>query len=222
MSESLPVSAGDDILASAYNNLRKDVLDNGVGHYHTGAEDGGRQIPESSLAFDVATQAELDATMNTTTGHDHDGTNSKALASGLYGARAIPTSSQTIPGQTYTKVLYGTETFDIQNEFTDSRYTAITEGYYQINASIYWVPDASSNRVDLYIRVNNYEKLVSEYYPTYDGIPFTVNLSDIYYLATNDYVEIWVYTNGSGGASTIGSNSAYPMAFSIIKIKSVA
>ena len=96
MANSSVVSAGDDILASQYNNLRKDVLDNGVGHYHTGAVDGGRQIPESSLAFDVATQAELDATMNTTTGHDHNGTNSKLLSSGLYGCRAKPDATQTI------------------------------------------------------------------------------------------------------------------------------
>ena len=34
------VVAGDDILASQYNNLRKDVLDTTDGHAHSGTADG--------------------------------------------------------------------------------------------------------------------------------------------------------------------------------------
>lgn len=41
MPESADVSAGDDILASQYNNLRKDVVDPNLGHKHTGAAGEG-------------------------------------------------------------------------------------------------------------------------------------------------------------------------------------
>ena len=37
MANSSTISAGDDILASQYNNLRKDVLDTSLGHTHDGA-----------------------------------------------------------------------------------------------------------------------------------------------------------------------------------------
>lgn len=41
MSNSADVNAGDDILASQYNNLRADVLNPTTGHKHDGSADGG-------------------------------------------------------------------------------------------------------------------------------------------------------------------------------------
>lgn len=38
MTESAVVSSGDDVLASQYNNLRKDVLDTSLGHTHNGTD----------------------------------------------------------------------------------------------------------------------------------------------------------------------------------------
>ncbi len=38
MAQSAVVSSGDDILASQYNNLRKDVLDTTLGHTHNGTD----------------------------------------------------------------------------------------------------------------------------------------------------------------------------------------
>lgn len=53
MPESADVSAGDDVLASQYNNLRKDVLDAVLGHRHTGLAGGGA-IVGSPLFPDLA------------------------------------------------------------------------------------------------------------------------------------------------------------------------
>lgn len=58
MSVSADVNAGDDILASQYNNLREDVLDETTGHGHTGSGDG-KLITLASLAQEV-----LDRLMN--------------------------------------------------------------------------------------------------------------------------------------------------------------
>ena len=50
MSASSPVSAGDDILAAAYNNLREDVLDPVTGHDHEGVE--GKVLGAGALGTD--------------------------------------------------------------------------------------------------------------------------------------------------------------------------
>ena len=56
MPESSTVSAGDDVLAAQYNDLRKDVLDASLGHRHTGGADEGRLIPETGLETAVRDQ----------------------------------------------------------------------------------------------------------------------------------------------------------------------
>lgn len=48
MSNSAEVNPGDDILASAYNNLRKDVIDPTLGHNHEGVE--GKILGAGALA----------------------------------------------------------------------------------------------------------------------------------------------------------------------------
>ena len=47
---SSPVSAGDNILDSQYNNLRADVLNVSTGHRHSGAAEDGRLIPPASIS----------------------------------------------------------------------------------------------------------------------------------------------------------------------------
>jgi len=44
MAQSAEVNAGDDVLASQYNNLRKDTLDAALGHKHDGKTDGGAVV----------------------------------------------------------------------------------------------------------------------------------------------------------------------------------
>ena len=51
MANSSTVSAGDDILASQYNDLREDVLDNSTGHNHEGTD--GKILDEDALSFQV-------------------------------------------------------------------------------------------------------------------------------------------------------------------------
>jgi len=49
MANSSTVGSGDDVLATQYNNLRKDVLDVTTGHDHTGAADEGKTIDHGDL-----------------------------------------------------------------------------------------------------------------------------------------------------------------------------
>ena len=62
------VSAGDDVLASQYNNLRKDVLDPATGHDHEGVEgiilDGAIAIAIGTITEDRLTEAVIKKLMN--------------------------------------------------------------------------------------------------------------------------------------------------------------
>lgn len=49
MANSADVVAGDDILASQYNNLRDDTLDASTGHQHLGGADEGKKILGRSI-----------------------------------------------------------------------------------------------------------------------------------------------------------------------------
>ena len=62
------VSAGDDVLASQYNNLRADVLDPTTGHDHEGVEgkilDGAVAIAIGTITEDRLTEAVIKKLMN--------------------------------------------------------------------------------------------------------------------------------------------------------------
>jgi hypothetical protein len=50
--------------------------------------------------------------------------------------RAYPTSAQTITSGALQKCNFGSESYDTNNNFTNSRFTPTVEGYYQFNASV--------------------------------------------------------------------------------------
>lgn len=117
------VNAGDVILASQYNNLRKDIVDTIGGHTHD--ETDSRKL----------------ATLNTTTGHNHDDINSKKLANNSVGINQIQDESidnNKIQSTVYligraasTNVRIGEGTFgDIENPTaTDSTAIGFQAGY---------------------------------------------------------------------------------------------
>lgn len=63
MANSSSINAGDDALASQYNNLRDDVLDETTGHQHTGSGDG-IQISTSGIEDDAITEAKAQSVYN--------------------------------------------------------------------------------------------------------------------------------------------------------------
>lgn len=81
MSSSSDVTSGAQILASAYNNLRADVLNTSTGHRHD--ESDSRKL----------------STLDTATGHTHNGTDSRVAAPPYYndilGADVTMTSANT-------------------------------------------------------------------------------------------------------------------------------
>lgn len=103
-----------------------------------------------------------------------------------------------------TKVVFGAEDFDIQGEFADSRFTAKRAGYYQISTSVIWYgPSTVADRgYNLVFRKNG-----SDIQGSYNIIApsitayFSNNITDIVYLAVDDYIEVFATSNA--GVDTV-------------------
>jgi len=147
-------------------------------------------ISESKIAF------------NTSTGHDHDGTDSKSIAlTNPYKFSAYRNAAQNSGNGGFAIVNFDAELFDTNNNFDSvtnkGRYTAPIAGFYQIQASVATIINATQ-----YVIIALYKNGSAIYegariYASEQGYQ-TVNLSTIIQLAANDYIEIFIA--GTGGA----------------------
>ncbi len=104
-----------------------------------------------------------------------------------------PTSNQSIPPATHTKVVYEVEDYDEQNEFdlTNSRFTATKPGYYQVNAKVAYGPTVVGKRYHINIQKNGVGLVSSEFGGA--GLLVSPLVSETLYLNANDYIEIFTY-----------------------------
>lgn len=129
------------------------------------------------------------------------------LAAGVAGNgpafSAYSASGTTLSGATWTKIVYDTEEFDTNNNFSSSRFTPTVAGYYQITGSVYW------NTVSAGERIAAVYKNGSAYKWGYDNTSAQVTVGGVtalvYCNGTTDYIEIYGY---SGGGLTTGSSQA--------------
>jgi hypothetical protein len=118
---------------------------------------------------------------------------------------AYATSNQTVSDATPTKVLFDTEEFDTANCFSSSRFTPNVAGYYQINALV------NSSQTAIVDYTNWIYKNGSQYKRGF-GLGGTFGkvqapISTLVYLnGTTDYVEVYIYSDGTGNA-TINADS---------------
>ena len=120
----------------------------------------------------------------------------------VQGATAAPafsayaTASQTTTSAVITKILFGGESFDTNNNFASSTFTPTVAGYYQINCQL--LKDGSCTRVIVYIYKNGavYQQGTDITASAYiRGTASTI----LYMNGTSDYVEIWGYQAGGTG-----------------------
>jgi len=125
---------------------------------------------------------------------------------------AYRASDQTITAATFTKVQLNTETFDTANAFDNStnyRFTPQVAGYYQINGTL--TAGASSN---LGRAILTFFKNGSIYSRGID-FPFSASSSYvyasysdlIYFNGSTDYVELYVYLNGTGTLTVVAPSA---------------
>ena len=130
------------------------------------------------------------------------------LASNLAPAfRVYPSTTQTISHNTLTKVNFGSEIFDTNNNFASSTFTPTVAGYYQQNYNL------ALNAIDGrqyyflgYIYVNGNALYNYEWITTGNaGGRETINFSEILYLnGTGDYVEVYLYSYDYTATTSIG------------------
>jgi len=118
---------------------------------------------------------------------------------------AYPSSNQSVTTATSTKILFQTEVFDTNNNFSSSTFTPTVAGYYQFNAYL------SSNTTVTRILVMLY-KNGSRVNILLDGtsVPNTGGGGTILYLnGTTDYVEVYGRLDGVTPSFNGASDSTY-------------
>ena len=137
---------------------------------------------------------------------DSTGTSSVAFAVNKNGV------NQAIPATTYSKVSWGTEEYDTNNNFdnvTNFRFTPTKAGKYLLTASLYMTivnPNVNAI-VALYKNGVSYKE--GALYHTISASYGTVSVEAVVTAnGSTDYFEIFAYTSDAGGATISGGASA--------------
>jgi hypothetical protein len=119
---------------------------------------------------------------------------------------AYADTNQTVSDATATKITFGTEEFDTNNNFASSRFTPTVAGYYQVNST---VNCSQTSLIDFVIWIY---KNGSQYKRGFGfggtaQSKFIAPVSTLVYLnGTTDYVEVYIYSDGTGSATVNASS----------------
>ena len=140
--------------------------------------------------------------------------------------RAYPTSNITLAYNTLTKVTFGTEEYDTNNNFASSTFTPTIAGYYQINGTIHWTGTSGRNYyVACFVYKNGaiYKRNVISITSLGLGADWTNEVNSLVYCnGTTDYIEFYAYEVDYTSTGTIilnGASSGQYSSFSGILIK---
>jgi hypothetical protein len=117
---------------------------------------------------------------------------------------AYPSSALTVSNATATKVLFQTEEFDTNNNFASSRFTPTVAGYYQVNAVVF-ISQATQSDTTIWVYKNG------SAYKRGFGLSATTTKQQmpvnclVYLNGSTDYIEIYVYSDGTGSATVDAS-----------------
>jgi hypothetical protein len=117
---------------------------------------------------------------------------------------AYAASAQSMTGTEITKVNFGTEEFDTNNNFASSRFTPTVAGYYQINAQV--LTGTAQSRLIFYIYKNG------SLYKTGNDLSATAYATTmgtlVYMNGSTDYVEAYAYFSITGNTAS-GINATW-------------
>ena len=141
-----------------------------------------------------------------------------------YKARSTRTSTQTLTDKTFTKIQYGTEAYDPNNNFdssTNYNYTAPKTGYYLVTATLHLVLPAAG--VDLNQAMSifvNGSEVVRGDEQQLSVVSATVGLgvSSILALSSTDTVDIRAYNDNSLGTGAVVEASLNDFAVHLLSV----
>lgn len=121
-------------------------------------------------------------------------------------ARGYRTGNVLMSYNAFYKVALNAETYDNLNEFdpiTNYRFTAQTEGYYQVNAAA----QISSFGIGVFLAAIYKNGVIHSQARIYNtentGVILSALVSDVIYLGVNGYLELYIYFSGSDATRLI-------------------
>ena len=128
---------------------------------------------------------------------------------------AYRASNQSISFYAWTKAALNGEDFDTNNNFdptTNYRFTPTVAGYYQFNGVVAVQSSSTLTRVILALWKNNSQVLRGSDLPFSAGtsVVFTSVPGLIYMNGSTDYMELYIYTSGSGTPTILANGGEYP------------
>ena len=121
---------------------------------------------------------------------------------------AYASAGTSISNTTATKILYATNNFDTNSNFSSSRFTPTVAGYYQINASTRFASTtltATLITLSIYKNGSSYQIAGGSASSSY---LFPCVSAVVYCNGSTDYIEIYGYQN-SGGTITSDNGTNY-------------
>jgi len=216
------------VIDYANSTMREIIFYSAVGaNYVTVPADGRGQGGTTAQAHDLG----ADVRMNMTSGYFEALKDGTALSDGVvtepkiaagavtptktsnpYKVMARSATDQSINDNTWTEVTFGTEIYDLNNNFATNAYTVPVTGYYQVNFRARL--SASSKGVAFAIRLatsgTSFAEANNIPYPigtTYGAC--SLQISDVFKLTAGEVIsgQAWVDTNDSSAATVNGSAS---------------
>jgi hypothetical protein len=139
----------------------------------------------------------------------NDGNGNLVWTIELSRARARLGVDQSIPDSTYTVLALNVTDFDGLGEYDAAsyRFTALSAGYYQVNASVKFA-GASGGARFMEVRRNGTTVLGTAIQNVGDVYYRIMNCSDVVYLNAGDYLEVYVWQS-SGAVLSVVAEAPY-------------
>ena len=120
---------------------------------------------------------------------------------------AWPSAITAIADSTFTKLTWGTEDWDTNNNFASSTFTPTVAGYYQINADMRYASAFNASQQIIAIYKNGSVWTRGSGTGTASAVAYLMVSGIVYCNGTTDYIEIYAYQNS--GSSQNNDNSNY-------------
>ena len=132
------------------------------------------------------------------------------------GCRAYLNADQSVGNEVYTKINFGTEVWDTQNEFdptTNHRFTVTKAGKYLVTAGVMMLSPSSGQRFIIAIYKNG-TKVLDVYKQVPGTATYAIPIAGILDVNAGDYIEIFVWQNSGGNKDIRGQSSSTWMCIS--------
>jgi hypothetical protein len=112
---------------------------------------------------------------------------------------AYATTATSCANNVFAKILFNTEEFDTNNNFSSSRFTPTVAGYYQLNASINMDSIASTLLIGIFKNGSEYKRGVWAFGAALNSVSMSAS---VYCNGSTDYVELYIYQNTGSSINT--------------------